>query len=184
MRKLNRQQDRINLWFCGQLTWHDLCRDWSQHNKHSWDISSVHSFPGCTVNIVQISFSGHTFMKMVNWRPSLMPDTCDCILRDRIAICLKNIDFVIPYSQYENYYINYHNPSIIFLRRFWLVNWLKQPTLTKLGRLLPTSVNNFYHTTRKFTYLQYPVKLNSPSGTKSKKALRIDFFTDTAAILN
>ena len=32
---------------------------------------------------------------------------------------------------------------------------------------------NFSHTTRKSTYPQYPVKLKSPSATKSKKTLRI-----------
>ena len=39
----------ISLWFCGLLACPNLCCDWSQRNKHSWNISSVHGFPGRTV---------------------------------------------------------------------------------------------------------------------------------------
>ena len=41
----------ISLWFCGLLAYHDLCCDWSPHNKHSWNISSVHSFVGLTAKL-------------------------------------------------------------------------------------------------------------------------------------
>lgn len=34
----------ISLWFCGQFTCLDLCCHRSQHNKYSWDISSLHGF--------------------------------------------------------------------------------------------------------------------------------------------
>ena len=44
----------ISLWFCGLFTCPDLCRDWSWHNKHSWDISSVHGFPGCTLEFTNV----------------------------------------------------------------------------------------------------------------------------------
>ena len=39
----------ISLWFCGLLACPNLCCDWSQHNEHSCNISSVHGFPGRTV---------------------------------------------------------------------------------------------------------------------------------------
>ena len=40
----------ISWCFFGQFACPDLCSDWSQHNKHSWNISSVHCFLGLTVN--------------------------------------------------------------------------------------------------------------------------------------
>ena len=51
MREKTKPQARtlISLWFCGLLACPNLCCDWSQHNKHSWNISSVHGFPGRTV---------------------------------------------------------------------------------------------------------------------------------------
>ena len=74
----------------------------------------------------------------------MMRDTCDCILRDRIAIFKTNIEFAVRLSNMNKFWYWYvHNLSTPFL--------IGQLTETanvdqKYGRLLPISVNNFYHT--------------------------------------
>ena len=42
-----------SLKFCNQFTCLDLFCDLSQHNKHSWDILSVHGFP--TLKVINLN---------------------------------------------------------------------------------------------------------------------------------
>ena len=69
----------ISLWFCGQFTCHDLCCYWSEHNKHSWDVSSVHGFPGHTVKVV--STWSYLFISFVFCRAKRKAYHGNCLLK-------------------------------------------------------------------------------------------------------